>query len=90
MDKYILAYIFDFFLFALFHIALILKMERRIFETKKVIKKKVREGLSHAASMKLNCDAQPFQSFFLYTDIRLIDWISLGAKSSDMHNKVGR
>ena len=36
--------------------------------------------------------AQLFQSFFflLLRTLQLIDWICLGANSSEMHNKVGR
>ena len=39
----------------------------------------------------LSCTQQWFQSFFfLLQTLQLIDWISLGANSSEMHNKVGR
>ena len=36
--------------------------------------------------LKHNC----FKDFFLLRTLQLIDWICLGANSSEMHNKVGR
>ena len=46
---------------------------------------RVKKPMLHG-KMIHNC----FTDFFLLLTLRRIDWISLGAKSSEMHNKVGR